>query len=127
MPDARLASVHPLPASAARRFVIFHRRTPPPGLPPPSLPQVGHLVFEGNGLAKRGVLVRHLAMPGLLEEGKSIVHWLAAELGRDTFLNIMPQYSPAAPMLAVGEQRSRYMHACARAAGLAVRFSAACP
>jgi uncharacterized Fe-S radical SAM superfamily protein PflX len=79
--------------------------TPQSPMRPPR--QVGHLVFDPNGLAKRGVLVRHLVMPGLLEEGKSIVAWLAAELGRDTFLNIMPQYSPAAPMLATGEMRAR--------------------
>lgn len=69
--------------------------------------QVGDLVFEGDGLAKRGLLLRHLVMPGLLEESKSILRWVAQELGRDTFVNIMPQYFPAGPLLATGERRSR--------------------
>jgi hypothetical protein len=69
--------------------------------------QVGDLVFEGDGLAKRGVILRHLLMPGLLSEGREIMKWTAEALGRDTFVNIMPQYWPAGPLLATGEQRSR--------------------
>lgn len=64
-------------------------------------------MFEGDGLAKRGVLIRHLVMPGLLEEGKEIIKWIVKELGRDTFVNIMGQYHPAGPLLGTGEQRSR--------------------
>lgn len=63
---------------------------------------------------QRGVLLRHLLMPGLLEEGRQIMAWVARELGRDTFVNIMGQYSPAAsPLLATGEQRSRCVCATA--------------
>lgn len=70
--------------------------------------QVGDLVFEGDGLAKRGVLLRHLVMPGLLEEGRMILAWVARELGRDTFVNVMGQFAPGtSPLLATGEQRSR--------------------
>ncbi|KAI0158939.1 hypothetical protein BJ166DRAFT_318737 [Pestalotiopsis sp. NC0098] len=58
--------------------------------------QVGDLCFTPDGLAKRGVLVRHLVMPGKEEEGRRIMRFLAEELGRDVFVNIMEQYRPAA-------------------------------
>jgi hypothetical protein len=75
--------------------------------------QVGDLTFSPDGLARRGLLLRHLLMPGpaMLQEGKEIVEWVARELGRDTFVNLMPQYFPASPVLGTGEQRSRW--ACA--------------
>jgi putative pyruvate formate lyase activating enzyme len=57
--------------------------------------QVGHLEIDGRGLARRGVLVRHLVMPGLLEETRSILEWLARELGPETYVNLMAQYRPA--------------------------------
>ncbi len=57
--------------------------------------QVGVLRVDGDGLALRGVLVRHLVMPGLLEETRSILHWLTTELSPDTYLNLMDQYHPA--------------------------------
>jgi hypothetical protein len=69
---------------------------------------VGDLVFTADGLAKRGLLLRHLVMPGLLEEGRQILAWAARELGRDTFVNVMGQFAPAtSPLLATGEHRSR--------------------
>jgi uncharacterized Fe-S radical SAM superfamily protein PflX len=43
--------------------------------------QVGDLVFSSDGLAKRGLLLRHLVMPGLLEEGKAILDWVGAAEG----------------------------------------------
>jgi putative pyruvate formate lyase activating enzyme len=57
--------------------------------------QVGELRVDENGLALRGVLVRHLVMPGLLEDTGEIVRWLAGELSRDTYVNVMDQYYPA--------------------------------
>jgi putative pyruvate formate lyase activating enzyme len=57
--------------------------------------QVGPLVLDDNGLARRGVLIRHLVMPGGLEETRCILEWIAAELGRETYVNLMDQYSPA--------------------------------
>ncbi len=55
--------------------------------------QVGDLKFTPDGLACRGVLVRHLVMPGLLDESRRVFEWLAG-LSRDTFVNIMGQYRP---------------------------------
>jgi putative pyruvate formate lyase activating enzyme len=57
--------------------------------------QVGALKVDEEGLALRGVLVRHLVMPGLLDDTREIVGFLAAELSSDTYLNIMDQYFPA--------------------------------
>lgn len=56
--------------------------------------QVGVLRVNEDGLARRGVLVRHLVMPGLLEETREILRWLA-ELSQDTYVNVMDQYHPA--------------------------------
>ena len=57
--------------------------------------QVGPLAFDERGLATRGVLVRHLLMPGLLDETKWCLEWLAERLGPDTYVNVMDQYYPA--------------------------------
>lgn len=56
--------------------------------------QVGPLKFTANSLACRGLLVRHLVMPGQLDETAEIMRWLA-ELCPDTFVNLMGQYRPA--------------------------------
>ena len=57
--------------------------------------QVGPLVLDRHGLARRGVLLRHLVMPGALEETRAILEWAAKELGPDTYVNLMDQYRPA--------------------------------
>jgi putative pyruvate formate lyase activating enzyme len=56
--------------------------------------QVGPLELDGRGLAVRGVLLRHLVMPGLLDETETILRWVADRLGPDTYLNLMGQYRP---------------------------------
>lgn len=56
--------------------------------------QVGPLRFDRDGLAVRGVLVRHLVMPGQSDEARAIFEWLASELSSDTYVNVMGQYSP---------------------------------
>ena len=56
--------------------------------------QVGVLRTGKDGLAKRGVLVRHLVMPGMLDETEAICNWLANDLSPDTFMNLMNQYRP---------------------------------
>ncbi|HPM24478.1 MAG TPA: radical SAM protein [Phycisphaerae bacterium] len=57
--------------------------------------QVGPLRLTRDGVACRGVLVRHLVMPGLLAESAAIFRWLADEVSPDTYVNIMAQYRPA--------------------------------
>jgi len=55
--------------------------------------QVGDLEIT-DGLATRGLLVRHLVMPGGVEEGVAIVDFLADEVSSNTYVNVMPQYRP---------------------------------
>lgn len=57
--------------------------------------QTGYLTFDENGLALRGVLIRHLVMPNCLDDTREILRWIATELGKDTYVNIMEQYYPA--------------------------------
>jgi putative pyruvate formate lyase activating enzyme len=56
--------------------------------------QVGELKVEEESLALRGVLIRHLVMPGLLDDTRQIVDWISATLSRDTYVNVMDQYYP---------------------------------
>jgi putative pyruvate formate lyase activating enzyme len=57
--------------------------------------QVGDLVLDDHGMARRGLIVRHLVMPGLLRETEAILHFIADELGPNTYVNVMAQYYPA--------------------------------
>jgi putative pyruvate formate lyase activating enzyme len=54
--------------------------------------QVGVLKSDGNGVAMRGVLIRHLAMPNRVAGAESFVKWVAEDLPRNTCVNIMAQY-----------------------------------
>jgi len=56
--------------------------------------QVGVLRMDEEGLARRGVLLRHLVMPGMAAETAAIMAWIAAELAPDTYVNLMAQYRP---------------------------------
>lgn len=64
--------------------------------------QVGDLSFTSDGVAQKGVLVRHLVMPGKEEEGKQIMKWLAENISKDLYVHIMEQYHPDAH---VGKKR----------------------
>ena len=57
--------------------------------------QTGVLKFDENGVAKRGVLIRHLVMPGDIDGSNKILTWLAEEISPDSYVNIMAQYRPA--------------------------------
>ncbi len=57
--------------------------------------QVGELVVDEDGLALRGVLLRHLVMPGLLDDTREIMRWIAEAVSPDTYVNVMDQYYPA--------------------------------
>lgn len=56
--------------------------------------QVGDLVLDDHGLAVRGLLVRHLVMPGGLAGTREAMRFLAREVSPNTFVNIMAQYRP---------------------------------
>ncbi len=55
--------------------------------------QTGVPVYEGDSLV-RGVIVRHLLLPGLLEESKSVVRFVWEAYGSDVVLSLMNQYTP---------------------------------
>lgn len=57
--------------------------------------QVGDLVVDEQGLAKRGVLVRHLVMPRAIAGTGAIAKFLSREVSPHTYMNIMAQYYPA--------------------------------
>ena len=64
-----------------------------PGVLREMLEQVGHLELDAQGSARRGLLVRHLVLPGQLENSRRCLRFLA-ELSTDIFVSIMSQYSP---------------------------------
>jgi putative pyruvate formate lyase activating enzyme len=56
--------------------------------------QVGELVIDRQGIAVRGVLVRHLVLPEGLAGTAEVMRFLAEEISRDTYVNVMEQYHP---------------------------------
>jgi len=77
----RLAGAADYPARAREALGEMHR-------------QVGVLRMGPDGLARRGVLVRHLVLPGRGTQSAAVFAWLAGALSPDTYLNIMAQYRP---------------------------------
>jgi len=57
--------------------------------------QVGDLQMDEQGIAQRGLLVRHLVLPNRLAGTEEVIRFLAQEVSRDTYLNIMAQYHPS--------------------------------
>ncbi|MBU2646402.1 radical SAM protein [bacterium] len=57
------------------------------------LNQVGQLELDGEGIAQKGILVRHLVLPGLIENSEKCLAFLA-ELSPQIHVSIMSQYSP---------------------------------
>ena len=68
--------------------------------------QVGDLVCDGDGLARRGLLVRHLVMPEAEADTAEIMRWLH-ELSPATYVNVMDQYRPEGAVL---RDRERFPH-----------------
>lgn len=57
--------------------------------------QVGDLQVDEHGIAQRGLLVRHLVLPGRLAGTGEVMRFLAQEVSANTYLNIMEQYHPS--------------------------------
>jgi putative pyruvate formate lyase activating enzyme len=57
--------------------------------------QVGELLLDSQGIALRGVLIRHLILPNNLAGTDKIIQFIAEEISTDTYLNLMDQYRPA--------------------------------
>ena len=56
--------------------------------------QVGEPEFDQEGLLRRGLLVRHLVLPGLSKDSVALLEWCAANLPEGTRYSIMAQYTP---------------------------------
>jgi putative pyruvate formate lyase activating enzyme len=56
--------------------------------------QVGDLSIDEEGIATRGLLVRHLVLPGGLADTAEVIRFLSAEVSMNTYLNVMAQYRP---------------------------------
>ena len=56
--------------------------------------QVGDMIEDTNGVATRGLLVRHLVLPSALAGTAEVVRFLSREISVNTYLNIMAQYRP---------------------------------
>jgi putative pyruvate formate lyase activating enzyme len=78
---ARLLTAPEYPEAARRALQAMHE-------------QVGVLRVDEDGLALRGVVLRHLVMPGLPDETGEILRWIATALSPDTHVNLMDQYHP---------------------------------
>jgi putative pyruvate formate lyase activating enzyme len=57
--------------------------------------QVGNLVLDEHGIAKRGLIIRHLVLPGGLSGTEGVMKFLAKEISRDVHISLMSQYFPA--------------------------------
>lgn len=77
----RYSKVERYPAVAKTAIKEMHR-------------QVGDLVLDDDGIAVRGVLVRHLVLPGGLAGTAEVMRFLAEEVSAGTYVNVMDQYRP---------------------------------
>lgn len=57
--------------------------------------QVGQLEVDENGIAQRGLIIRHLVLPGGKAGSSDTLGWIAAHIGRETHIALMSQYFPA--------------------------------
>ncbi|MEW5772790.1 MAG: radical SAM protein [Thermodesulfobacteriota bacterium] len=110
-PARRFCSAPDYPERAREAIAEMHR-------------QVGDLVLDHAGIAQRGLLVRHLVMPGGLAGAPGWMRFLAG-LSPDTYVNVMDQYRPCGtarnfPEISRGVSATEYALAldAAREAGL---------
>lgn len=58
------------------------------------LRQVGTPQFDEEGIMHKGLMIRHLILPGLIEDSKAILRWIAASLPHDVYVSLMGQFTP---------------------------------
>ena len=56
--------------------------------------QVGTPVFDGEGMMQKGIIVRHLLLPGALKNAKAVVKYVYETYGDEVYLSLMNQYTP---------------------------------
>jgi len=69
--------------------------------------QVGDLDMDEDGIALRGLLVRHLVLPDGLAGTREAMRFLAREISRNTYVNIMDQYRPCGDLIPHGSPLNR--------------------
>jgi putative pyruvate formate lyase activating enzyme len=105
------------PAAAWETIKVMHR-------------QVGDLVLDQHGLARRGLILRHLVMPGQLDETEAVLRFVAEELGTGCYVNLMAQYYPSGKVGSEYGEINRHLHreeferALAYASSLGLRLDA---
>jgi putative pyruvate formate lyase activating enzyme len=57
--------------------------------------QVGNLLLDEQGIAKRGLIIRHLVLPNGLSGTEGVMKFLSKEISQDVFISLMAQYFPA--------------------------------
>lgn len=94
MPDFKYKS----PALAARYSAAADYPTVAEAVLDEMVLQCGGAVFDG-ALMRRGVVVRHLVLPGCVEDSKNVLHFLHRKYGAAIYISIMRQYTPLVPNL----------------------------
>jgi putative pyruvate formate lyase activating enzyme len=56
--------------------------------------QVGDLIIDDYGIAKRGLIIRHLVLPNNIAASEEVLKFIADEISKDSYVNIMKQYTP---------------------------------
>ncbi len=56
--------------------------------------QVGDLICDERGIAQRGLIIRHLVLPNRIAGSFRVLEFIAREISKDTYVNIMAQYRP---------------------------------
>ena len=69
------------PQVARRAIIEMHR-------------QVGDLVIDQSGVARRGLLIRHLVLPDNMAGSREVMRFIAGSVSADSYVNIMAQYRP---------------------------------
>ena len=60
--------------------------------------QTGPAQFDENGIMLKGVIIRHLVLPGLVQDSKKVIAYLYKTFGDDVYISLMNQYTPIHPI-----------------------------
>ena len=58
--------------------------------------QVGENIFDEDGVMQKGLVVRHLVLPGNVSQAFKVMDWIKVNLPSDTVISLMSQYTPCA-------------------------------
>ncbi len=56
--------------------------------------QVGNIVLDENGMAKKGIIIRHMVLPGNISQAVKVFEWVRENLSSETYISVMRQYTP---------------------------------